>query len=81
MMFIGYPPNRESDSVRMWNPSTNRVMVTRDILWLKQMLYEPENMIVMELDPVGMANDATDEHSITNDASNDDNYTNDNDST
>ena len=81
MMFVGYPPNRESDSVRMWNPSTNRVMVTRDVIWLKRMFYEPENTIVMELDPVGMAEDATDEHSITNDTSNNDNYANDDDST
>ena len=81
MMFVVYPPNRESDSLRMWNPSTNRVVVTRDIIWLKRMFYEPENMIVMELDPVSMADNAMDEHSITNDASNNDNYTNDDDST
>ena len=42
---------------------------------------EPDNMIMMESDPVSMADDATDEHSITNDASNDNTYTHDDDST
>ncbi len=28
MMFVGYPANRESDSVLMWDPATNGVMTT-----------------------------------------------------
>ena len=40
MMFVGYPIDRESDSVRMWDPSTNRVVVTRDVIWLQQMHFE-----------------------------------------
>jgi hypothetical protein len=39
MMFIGYPNNRESDSICMWNRSTNRVVVTRDVIWLKRMFF------------------------------------------
>ena len=40
MMFVGYPTNRESDSVRMWDPDTNRVVTTRDVIYLKRMFYE-----------------------------------------
>ena len=40
MMFVGYPFNRESDSVRMWNPGTNRVCTSRDVIWMKQMYYK-----------------------------------------
>ena len=25
MMFVGFPFNRETDSIRMWNPGTNQV--------------------------------------------------------
>ena len=32
MMFVGYPFNCESDSVRMWNPGTNRVCMSRDAI-------------------------------------------------
>lgn len=42
MMFVGYPANRESDSKRMYNPVTNRVSTTRDILWLCEMYYAPK---------------------------------------
>ena len=42
MMFVGYAHthNRESDSVRMWNPKTNCVVTTRDVIWLKRKFYE-----------------------------------------
>ena len=40
MVFCGYPYNRESDSMRMWNPGTNRVVTTSDVIWLKRMYYE-----------------------------------------
>jgi hypothetical protein len=33
MMFVGYPANRESDSVCMWDPSTNGVATTRDVIF------------------------------------------------
>ena len=39
-MFVGYPANREEDSVRMWNEKTNGVVTTRDVIWMKQMFYE-----------------------------------------
>ena len=40
MMFVGYPFNRESDSIRMWNPGTNRVCTSRDVIWMKLMYYK-----------------------------------------
>ena len=40
MMFVGYPANRESDSVRMWDPSTNGVVTTRDVIWMKRINYD-----------------------------------------
>ena len=40
MMFVGYPANRESDIVSMWDPSTNGVVTTRDVIWMKRMYYE-----------------------------------------
>ena len=42
MMFVGYPENRESDSVRMWNPVTNGVVTTRDVIWLDRMYFDFE---------------------------------------
>ena len=38
MMFVGYS-DRESDSYRFWNPDTNRVVVTRDVIFLKRMFF------------------------------------------
>ena len=32
--------NREFDSVRMWNPDTNGVVTSRDVVWLKRLFYE-----------------------------------------
>ena len=43
MMFVGYPYNCEEDSVRMWNPGTNGVVTTRDVIWLKRMFYKMSN--------------------------------------
>ena len=40
MMFVGYLTDRESDSVRMWDLTTNRVVVTCDVIWLKCMHFE-----------------------------------------
>ena len=57
MMFVGYPMNREEDSVRMWNPQTNRVVVTRDVIWLKRMFYVQENDDGMKLDEWSEAQD------------------------
>jgi hypothetical protein len=39
MMFVRYPNDHESDSVRMWNRSTNCIVMTRDVIWLKRMFF------------------------------------------
>ena len=40
IMFVGYPVNREEDSVQMWNQITNGVVTTRDVIWMKRMFFE-----------------------------------------
>ena len=46
MMFIGYPANRESDSVQMWDPTTNGVVTTRDAIWMKRMYFtQPKDAV------------------------------------
>ena len=40
MIFVGYAIDRGSDCVRMYNPVTNCVVQTRDVIWLKRMYYE-----------------------------------------
>jgi hypothetical protein len=52
MMFVGYPFNREADCVRMWNESTNRVVETRDVIWLKRMYFKPAQAVVDFIDMV-----------------------------
>lgn len=68
MMFVGYPSNRESDSVHMWNPKTNGIVTTRDVIWLKRMYFEkPAQVEVI---------DVTGEAIIDDDESNDGGQTN-----
>jgi hypothetical protein len=38
-MFVGYATDHAVDGYYMWNPKTNGVHVTRDIVWLKRMFY------------------------------------------
>ena len=38
MMFVGYA-DRESDSMRMWDMRTSQVIVSRDVSWLKHMIF------------------------------------------
>ena len=40
VMFVGYLVNREVNSMQMWNPETNQVIVSRDIIFLKCIHYE-----------------------------------------
>ena len=64
MMFVGYPVNRETDSVRMWNPITNEVVTTRDVIWLKQMFFEhkaDEEVFTLDDDGKKIKVEATDE--------------------
>lgn len=67
MMFVGYPPNRESDSVKMWDPNTNGVWTTRDVTFLDMMFYRaPEEEFELEIEednPPAHGDDAQDEES------------------
>jgi hypothetical protein len=38
MMFVGYPENREHDSVRIWNPKANVIWTSRDVIWPKNFI-------------------------------------------
>ena len=50
MMFVGYA-EQESESVRMWDPSTKRVVVMHDVVWLKRLYFQPNDVAgVLELD-------------------------------
>ena len=38
-MMVGYAANHDAQVYRMWNPVTRKVHVTRDIIWMNQMLF------------------------------------------
>jgi hypothetical protein len=38
-MFIGYADDHDSDVYRMWNPKIERVHITRDVIWMKQIMF------------------------------------------
>ena len=39
MVFMGYPDDTSSNAYRMWNPGTNQIIVSRDVVWLKRMYF------------------------------------------
>jgi hypothetical protein len=39
-MLVGYALNHDSGVYRMYNKETNRVIVSRDVIWLKRMFFE-----------------------------------------
>ena len=41
-MFVGFNTDSGSDVYLMWNPKTNRVPHTRDILWLNKIYFKPQ---------------------------------------
>jgi hypothetical protein len=44
-MFVGYSPTHSGDTYRMLNWKTKRVHVTRDIIWLKRMFFDPAPLV------------------------------------
>ena len=42
----------------MWNPTTNRIVTTGDIIWLKRTYFEPEKSVGIKLDSNKMTVDA-----------------------
>ena len=57
-MFVGYALDHAPDCYRMWNPSTNRLMITRDIIWLQRMFYQRPQYIA-DGPALGTAQDTT----------------------
>ena len=49
MMFVGYT-DCESDSVRMWDMRTSRVVVSPAVSWLKCMFFKGDTTGVIDLD-------------------------------
>ena len=39
-MLVGYAFNHDSGVHLMWNENTNRIIVSRDVIWLKRMYFE-----------------------------------------
>jgi len=39
-MTVGYSEQHDEDVYCMWNPLTRKIIVTRDVIWLKQMLFK-----------------------------------------
>ena len=44
-MFVGYAPEHPGDTYRMWNPKTDRVIVSRDVIWLKRMFFPAKKTV------------------------------------
>ena len=49
MMFVGYA-ERASDIVRMWDMQASRVVVSRDVIWLKRMFFKDDASGIIDLD-------------------------------
>ena len=71
MMFIVYVTDRESDSVRMWDPTTNGVVKTCDVIWMKQMYFTQPKDAVFDVESIPLDTDAKDVEDVigTNDGS------------
>jgi len=39
-MMVGYAENHDGDVCPMWNPVTRWVHLTRDVIWLRQMMFQ-----------------------------------------
>jgi len=42
-MFVGYSPDHHGDTLRMWDPDTKRVHLSRDVVWLKKIFFGRKN--------------------------------------
>jgi hypothetical protein len=45
-MFMGYASNHKEDCYRMWNPNTEKVTETRDVVFLNRMPFRTPTMPV-----------------------------------
>jgi hypothetical protein len=48
VMFVGYTPDRTRDTYRFYNETTNRVIVSRDAIWLNKMYFKPQRCCWLE---------------------------------
>ena len=39
-MMVGYADSHDGDVYRMWSPVTRRDHLTRDVIWMKQMMFQ-----------------------------------------
>lgn len=51
-VFVGYALDHSGDTYRMWDPDTSGVHVTRDIIWLRRMFYQPEATLTLPSAPL-----------------------------
>ena len=56
MMFVKYPPDLESDSIRMCDPATSGIVITHDVTLMKQLYFEPPKHKYFKIEPwpIGM---------------------------
>lgn len=41
-MMVGYATSHAGDTYEMWDPKTRRIHVTRDVIWMKRMFFQPD---------------------------------------
>ena len=58
MIFIGYANSHDGDCFRMYNPATNGVSETRDVIWLRRMYYEQKDTDITKQDPIVILEEA-----------------------
>ena len=44
-MFVGYAVNHSDGVYRIWNSDTNRILISRDVVWLKRMFYQKDDVL------------------------------------
>ena len=79
MMFVGYPDNHAGDCYQMYNAKTQRVIVTRDIIWLDRMFYSKEGKPDLEFEDDDIIVDENDEFELSESESEDESDTEVND--
>lgn len=67
-MFVKYPSDNERDSAQMWEPATNGIIMTSNVIWKRKsisrvlLIFEIEpRLIGMEVEDIGVddINDTT----------------------
>ena len=48
-MFVGYQENHSGDCYRMWYPTTNKILITREVIWSHRVYFKkrtPKNKMI-----------------------------------